>query len=91
MREHFTLKVTEHWGGLPIGVVESPLEIFKTHLDAFLCNLLGCKGRPQDKGRSCRALLTDNNWVTHRRGGSSASSVPAVVRLPGRCSACVRC
>ena len=37
----FTLKVTEHWNRLPREVVESPsLEIFKTHLDAFLCNLL---------------------------------------------------
>ena len=40
MREHFTLKVTEHWGGLPIGVVESPLEILKACQDADLCGLL---------------------------------------------------
>ncbi|GAB0182396.1 hypothetical protein GRJ2_000704900 [Grus japonensis] len=37
----FTLRVTEHWHRLPREVVESPsLEIFKTHLDAILCNLL---------------------------------------------------
>ena len=35
------LKVTEHWNGLPREVVESPtMEIFKTHLDAYLCDLL---------------------------------------------------
>ncbi|GAB0183433.1 hypothetical protein GRJ2_000808600 [Grus japonensis] len=37
----FTLSVTEHWNRLPREVVESPtLEIFKTRLDAILCNLL---------------------------------------------------
>ncbi|GAB0203126.1 hypothetical protein GRJ2_002778200 [Grus japonensis] len=37
----FTLRVTEHWDRLPREVVESPsLEIFKTHLDTILCNLL---------------------------------------------------
>ncbi|GAB0202687.1 hypothetical protein GRJ2_002734300 [Grus japonensis] len=37
----FTLRVTGHWNRLPREVVESPsLEIFKTHLDAILCNLL---------------------------------------------------
>ncbi|KFQ14745.1 hypothetical protein N330_06466, partial [Leptosomus discolor] len=37
----FTLMVTEHWNRLPREVVESPsLEIFKTRLDAVLCNLL---------------------------------------------------
>jgi len=37
----FTLRVTEHWNRLPREVVESlPLEIFKTHLDKVLCNLL---------------------------------------------------
>ncbi|KFQ00291.1 hypothetical protein N330_04604, partial [Leptosomus discolor] len=40
-RNFFTLKVAEHWNRLPREVVESPsLEIFKTHLDAFLCDLL---------------------------------------------------
>jgi len=37
----FTLRATEHWNRLPRGVVESPsLEIFKTHLDEVLCNML---------------------------------------------------
>ncbi|GAB0209108.1 hypothetical protein GRJ2_003376500 [Grus japonensis] len=37
----FTVRVTEHWNRLPREVMESPsLEIFKTHLDAILCNLL---------------------------------------------------
>jgi len=35
-----TLRVTEHWNRLPREEVESPsLEIFKTCLEAFLCNL----------------------------------------------------
>jgi len=41
MRKNFTWWVTEHWNRLPRGVLESPsLEIFKTCLDAILCNLL---------------------------------------------------
>jgi len=39
-KNFFPLRVTEHWNRLPRGVVESPLEIFKTHLDTVLCNLL---------------------------------------------------
>ncbi|GAB0208679.1 translation initiation factor IF-2-like [Grus japonensis] len=40
-KNFFTLRVTEHWNRLPREVVESPsLEIFKTHLDGILCNLL---------------------------------------------------
>ena len=36
-----TLRMTEHWNRLPREVVEFPsLEIFKTSLDATLCNLL---------------------------------------------------
>jgi len=36
-----SLRVTEHWNRLPKEAVESSsLEIFKTHLDAFLCDLL---------------------------------------------------
>ena len=37
----FTVRVTEHWHRLPREVVESPsMKIFKTHLDAYLCDLL---------------------------------------------------
>jgi len=40
-KNFFTLRVTEHWKRLPREVVESPsLEIFKTHLDKFMCSLL---------------------------------------------------
>ena len=33
-------EVTEHWKKLSREVVESPLEILKTHLDTSLCNIL---------------------------------------------------
>ena len=37
----FTVSVTEHWNRLPREAVESPyLEILKTPLDTFLCDLL---------------------------------------------------
>mgnify|MGYP001860010004 CR=1 FL=1 len=39
-KERSTLRGTEYWNRLLNEVVESPLKIFKTHLDAFLCNLL---------------------------------------------------
>jgi len=40
-KNFFTIRVTEHWHRLPIEVVESLyLEIFKIHLDAYLCDLL---------------------------------------------------
>ncbi|GAB0182674.1 hypothetical protein GRJ2_000732700 [Grus japonensis] len=40
-KNFFTVRVTEHWHRLPREVVESPsLELFKTHLDVMLCNLL---------------------------------------------------
>ena len=41
VHKSFTVRVTEHWNGLPREVVESPsLETFKTHLDTYLCNLV---------------------------------------------------
>jgi len=40
-KNFFPLRLTEPWNRLPREVVDSPsLEIFKTHLDAFLCSLL---------------------------------------------------
>jgi len=37
----FMVREMEHWKRLPREVVESPsMEIFKTHLDAYLCSLL---------------------------------------------------
>ena len=36
----FIIRVTEYWNRLPRRLVDSPsLEIFKTCLDAYLCNL----------------------------------------------------
>lgn len=38
---YVTVRMTEHWNRLPTGVVEPPpMEIFESHLDAHLCNLL---------------------------------------------------
>ena len=40
-RNIFMVREMEHWNRLPRKVVESPsMEIFKTHLDAYLCDLL---------------------------------------------------
>jgi len=39
-RKNFTERVAEHWNRLPGEVVGSPLETFKTPLDAFLCDLM---------------------------------------------------
>ena len=40
-KNFFKIRVTEHCNESPREVVESPsLEMFKTHLDAYLCNLL---------------------------------------------------
>ena len=41
-KNFFTVRVMEHWNRLPRQVVESPsMEIFKTCIDAYLCDLLG--------------------------------------------------
>ncbi|KFV73005.1 hypothetical protein N308_11263, partial [Struthio camelus australis] len=42
LRKNFlTVRVPEHWNRLPREVVESPsLEIFKSHLDVILGNML---------------------------------------------------
>ena len=40
-KNFFTVRVTKHWNGLPGEVVKSPsMEIFKSHMDAYLCDLL---------------------------------------------------
>ena len=40
-KDFFMVRVMEHWNRLPREVVESPsMEIFKTHLDTYLCDLL---------------------------------------------------
>ena len=47
-KNFFTVRVKEHWIRLPREVVESPsLEMFKTCLDAYLCNMVWgvCFGR----------------------------------------------
>ena len=41
MQKNFTVRVMEHWNRLPRETVGPPsLEIFKTHLDAYLCSLV---------------------------------------------------
>jgi len=40
-KNFFTLRVMDHWNRLPREVVDSSsLDIFKTHLEEVLCNLL---------------------------------------------------
>ena len=39
-KNFFMVRVMEHWNRLPREVVESPMETFKTHVDAYLCDLL---------------------------------------------------
>jgi len=40
-KNFFTVRVMEHWNRFPREVVEcSSMEVFKTHLDTYLCNLL---------------------------------------------------
>ena len=40
-KSFFTVRLAEHWNRLPREVVDSPsLEIFKTHLETYLCSLL---------------------------------------------------
>ena len=42
-KNFFMVRVMEHWSRLPVEVVESPsMEIFKAHLDVYLCDL--CQG-----------------------------------------------
>ena len=36
-KNFFTVRVMEHWNRLPREVAESPMEIFKTCLNAYLC------------------------------------------------------
>ena len=39
-KNFFTVRVMEHWNRLVRELVESPtMEIFKTHVDAYLCDL----------------------------------------------------
>jgi len=41
MQNLFTVRMMEHWNRFPGELVESPfMEIFKTCLDAYLCDLL---------------------------------------------------
>jgi len=41
MQKNFIIKMTEHWNRLTKVVVEPPsVEIFKTHLDTYRCDLL---------------------------------------------------
>ena len=39
-KNFFMVRVTEHWNRLPREVVDPPLEIFKTRLDAYMCNVV---------------------------------------------------
>jgi len=40
-KNFFMVGVTEQWNRLPSGAVDSPsLEIFKTYLEAYMCNLV---------------------------------------------------
>lgn len=40
-RKHFTVRVTKHWSRLPKEAGESPsLQVFKSHLDTILSNVL---------------------------------------------------
>jgi len=57
----FMVKMTEYWNRLPREVVESPtMEIFKTHLDTHLCNLLqgACFSSRVGLGDLLRSLST---------------------------------
>jgi len=48
MQKNFTVRVTEHWNRFSREVVESPsMEVLKTRLDTYLCDLLygTCFGR----------------------------------------------
>jgi len=66
-KNFFLLRVTEHWHRLPREVVESPLEIFQTCLDAVLYSLLWVTLLRQGVGLGDpqRSLPTPTNlWFT---------------------------
>lgn len=40
MKNFFTVRGTEHWNGFPEGLWCPSVEIFRTRLDTYLCDLL---------------------------------------------------
>lgn len=60
---YMNMRAEKHWNKLPSGVVESPsLKIVKTHVDAFLYNLLGnCFSRGVALNDLQRSLRTPMN------------------------------
>ena len=69
----FILSVTEHWNRLTREILEPhSLEIFRTHLDAFLCNLLKWNGREGEGGGTSTCL-----WkiVSHNKYNNSKKAM----------------